>query len=154
MHRKLRTTSATMWSGRTLCICAVRCVTAWRYGVPASLLTVTLWTNVINVELGDGRSDTFLVFIPSLLSQHEVNINVIRFFHFEYEHTGHLQLLFSMSQSYWFLLFYKKHDVHIIPYPTAFPYGNGMVLHFYQQQESSTTKTVHKVINKRLKTYV
>ena len=40
------------------------------------------------------------------------------------------------------------------PYPTAFPYGNGMVLHFYQQQESSTTKTVHKVINKRLKTYV
>ena len=41
-----------------------------------------------------------------------------------------------------------------IPYPTAFPYGNGMVLHFYQQQESSTTKTVHKVINKRLKTYV
>ena len=40
------------------------------------------------------------------------------------------------------------------PYPTAFPYGNGMVLHFYQQQESSTNKTVHKVINKRLKTYV
>ena len=40
------------------------------------------------------------------------------------------------------------------PNPTAFPYGNGMVLHFYQQQESSTTKTVHKVINKGLKTYV
>ena len=40
------------------------------------------------------------------------------------------------------------------PYPTAFPYGNGMVLHFYQQQERSTTKTVHKVINKGLKTYV
>ena len=40
------------------------------------------------------------------------------------------------------------------PYPTAFPYGNGMVLHFYQQQQSSTTKTVHKVINKGLKTYV
>ena len=40
------------------------------------------------------------------------------------------------------------------PYPTAFPYGNGMVLHFYPQQESSTTKTVHKVINKGLKTYV
>ena len=34
----------------------------------------------------------------------------------------------------------------INPYPTAFPYGNGMVLHFYQQQERSTTKTVHKVI--------
>ena len=43
---------------------------------------------------------------------------------------------------------------YLNPYPTAFPYGNGMVLHFYQQQESSTTKTVHNVINKRLKTYV
>ena len=42
----------------------------------------------------------------------------------------------------------------IIPYPTAFPYGNGMVLHFYQQQESSMTKTVHKVIKKGLKAYV
>ena len=40
------------------------------------------------------------------------------------------------------------------PYPTAFPYGNGMVLHFYKQQESSTTKTVHKVNNKGLKAYV
>ena len=47
----------------------------------------------------------------------------------------------------WIKLFFN-------PYPTAFPYGNGMVLHFYQQQESSTTKTVHKVINKGLKTYV
>ena len=43
---------------------------------------------------------------------------------------------------------------YLNPYPTAFPYGNGMVLHFYQQQESSTTKTAHKVINKGLKTYV
>ena len=42
----------------------------------------------------------------------------------------------------------------INPYLTAFPYVNGMVLHFYQQQESSTTKTVHKVVNKGLKTYV
>jgi len=40
------------------------------------------------------------------------------------------------------------------PYPTAFPYGNGMVLHFYQQQESSMTKTVYRVINKGLKAYV
>ena len=45
-------------------------------------------------------------------------------------------------------------DTLFNPYPTAFQYGNGMVLHFYQQQESSTTKTVHKVINKELKTYV
>ena len=42
----------------------------------------------------------------------------------------------------------------INPYPTAFPYGNGMVLHFYQQQEGSTTKPIHKVINKGLKAYV
>ena len=49
---------------------------------------------------------------------------------------------------------YEKLDHYFNPYPTAFPYGNGMVLHFYQQQESSTTKTVHKVINKGLKTYV
>ena len=49
----------------------------------------------------------------------------------------------------------RSQRLHCInPYPTAFPYGNGMVLHFYQQQESSTTKTVHKVINKGLKTYV
>ena len=47
-----------------------------------------------------------------------------------------------------------KLNYYFNPYPTAFPYGNGMVLHFYQQQESSTTKTVHKVINKRLKAYV
>ena len=45
-------------------------------------------------------------------------------------------------------------QVSFNPYPTAFPYGNDMVLHFYQQQESSMTKTVHKVINKGLKTYV
>ena len=45
-------------------------------------------------------------------------------------------------------------NITINRYPTAFPYGNGMVLHFYQLQESSTTKTVHKVINKGLKTYV
>ena len=52
------------------------------------------------------------------------------------------------------LSYCQVHYMYINPYPTAFPYGNGMVLHFYQQQESSTTKTVHKVINKGLKTYV
>ena len=54
-------------------------------------------------------------------------------------------------------LYVKTHTqdlMYINPYPTAFPYGNGMVLHFYQQQESSTIKTVHKVINKGLKAYV
>ena len=48
----------------------------------------------------------------------------------------------------------KRQSLFFNPYPTAFPYGNGMVLHFYQQQEGSTTKTVHKVINKGLKAYV
>ena len=48
----------------------------------------------------------------------------------------------------------KNVDPDFNPYPTAFPYGNGMVLHFYQQQESSTTKTVHKIINRGLKAYV
>ena len=52
------------------------------------------------------------------------------------------------------LFFVNLCEMAVNPYPTAFPYGNGMVLHFYQQQESSTTKTVHKVINKGLKTYV
>ena len=53
----------------------------------------------------------------------------------------------------WTLKEYLKNE-GINPYPTAFPYGNGMVLHFYQQQESSMTKTVHRVINKGLKAYV
>ena len=54
-----------------------------------------------------------------------------------------------------FMVTIMSYDILCVnPYPTAFPYGNGMVLHFYQQQESSTTKTVHKVINKGLKTYV
>ena len=58
--------------------------------------------------------------------------------------------------SYNYYRFYNDNcdNININPYPTAFPYGNGMVLHFYQQQESSTIKTVHKVINKGLKTYV
>ena len=57
----------------------------------------------------------------------------------------YLQELYQYARS-------AEHQIN--PYPTAFPYGNGMVLHFYQQQDSSTTKTVHKVINKGLKTYV
>ena len=64
-----------------------------------------------------------------------------------------LQNVSALFLSRYTLNDYVTHQ-HINPYPTAFPYGNGMVLHFYQQQESSTTKTVHKVINKGLKTYV
>ena len=69
--------------------------------------------------------------------------------------------LTSSQNDYDYFILYKSYLLwkqcfllYFNPYPTAFPYGNGMVLHFYQQQESSTTKTVHKVINKRLKTYV
>ena len=58
-----------------------------------------------------------------------------------------------MLEIYW-CQYIKQSWILFNPYPTAFPYGNGMVQHFYQQQESSTTKTVHKVINKGLKAYV
>ena len=70
--------------------------------------------------------------------------------------------IFSLV-SFWCYIFlhpFTHSSIHsfthlpINPYPTAFPYGNGMVLHFYKQQESSTTKTVHRVINKGLKAYV
>ena len=62
----------------------------------------------------------------------------------------------AQDKDKWLAIVNQKTQIRssINPYPTAFPYGNGMVLHFYQQQESSTTKTVHKVINKGLKAYV
>ena len=68
---------------------------------------------------------------------------------------GQLLIIYSVFVKY--LRKWEHNEaVHqlFIPYPTAFPYGNGMVLHFYQLQESSTNKTVHKVINRGLKTYV
>ena len=68
--------------------------------------------------------------------------------------TVHLSIILGNDQLDTQLLYFILQYVYYNPYPTAFPYGNGMVLHFYQQQESSTTKTVHKVINKGLKTYV
>ena len=67
------------------------------------------------------------------------------------------KVLLAVGQCHFFPQATKNLAVPLValnPYPTAFPYGNGMVLHFYQQQESSTTKTVHKVINKGLKAYV
>ena len=65
------------------------------------------------------------------------------------------RFLWGCNAIYLCILFYWiPGPLGFIPYPTAFPYGNGMVLHFYQQQESSTTKTVHKVINRGLKAYV
>ena len=70
-----------------------------------------------------------------------------------------LKIYYMVARAHHWSLERNKSGPHQIatvfnPYPTAFPYGNGMVLHFYQQQESSTTKTVHKVINKGLKTYI
>ena len=49
---------------------------------------------------------------------------------------------------------YQYKNIKIKLYKNNAAVWNGMVLQFYQQQESSTTKTVHKVINKGLKTYV
>ena len=66
--------------------------------------------------------------------------------HLEYDCREELNVKFNIST--------VSFNTSFNLYPTAFPYGNGMVLHFYQQQESSTTKTVHNVINKGLKTYV
>ena len=89
----------------------------------------------------------------------------MNFYVYDVERVGNLKLLHKMYINVtrvvlMFLVqvlsgkFYKNLNSNLNPYPTAFPYGNGMVLHFYQQQESSTTETVHRVINKRLKTYV
>ena len=73
---------------------------------------------------------------------------------FSSEARFHLRGLMAFTINRFPMLIQKVpiHDIN--PYPTAFPYRNGMVLHFYQQQESSMTKTVHRVINKGLKTYV
>ena len=69
--------------------------------------------------------------------------------------TTQYMVLLYINKVHFYMLATRCLVFYIInPYPTAFPYGNGMVLHFFQQQESSTTKTVHKVINKRLKAYV
>ena len=81
------------------------------------------------------------------------------FRHLEFSNGSHiLENLCTLVQKYSNFIHngstFCERTLDINPYPTAFPYGNGMVLHFYQQQESSTTKTVHKVINKGLKTYV
>ena len=79
---------------------------------------------------------------------------------FELPNIFFLQYPGKQTANIWMIAFVLEsvvvttHAAIFNPYPTAFPYGNGMVLHFYQQQEGSTTKTVHKVINKRLKTYV
>ena len=70
--------------------------------------------------------------------------------------SSHLKAVHYGTQVKFTIKLCEKNSVllSINPYPTAFPYGNSMVLHFYQQQESSMTKTVHKVINRGLKAYV
>jgi hypothetical protein len=62
--------------------------------------------------------------------------------------------IFTILQQSWETQMMQMKYKLINSYPTTFPYVNGTVPHFYQQLESSTTKTVHKVINKGLKTYV
>jgi len=63
---------------------------------------------------------------------------------FEWWSTGGYNKLDSFDQ--------REGDKYPLSY--GIPVRNGMVLHFYQQQESSTTKTEHKVINKGLKACV
>ena len=46
---------------------------------------------------------------------------------------------------------FRRVNACLNSYPTAFPYGNGMVLHFYQQQESSTPKLYTKSLTRDLK---
>ena len=84
---------------------------------------------------------------PSPLLRHRLRICGVRAraHTHTHTHTSHITHTLSLPLS---------QTCYFNPYPTAFPYGNGMVLHFYQQQESSTTKTVHRVINRGLKAYV
>ena len=105
----------------------------------------------------------------SAVSAHDTSKSVIRRFRSgplqAWPHLSELQLLSQAALMRLPQRYHRKNDQtcernslswkdYVNPYPTAFPYGNGMVLQFYQQQESNTTKTVHKVINKGLKTYV
>ena len=39
----------------------------------------------------------------------------------------------------------------INPYPTAFPYGNGMVLHFYSNKRAARPKLYTKSLTRDLK---
>ena len=45
----------------------------------------------------------------------------------------------------------ERVELRVNPYRTAFPYGNGMVLHFYQQQESTRPKLYTKSLRRDLK---
>ena len=49
--------------------------------------------------------------------------------------------------------FNQKHIALFVlnPYPTAFPYGNGMVLHFYQQKRAARPKLYTKSLTRDLK---
>ena len=83
-------------------------------------------------------------------SSNSIQFNLFHFPVIHYKVVNHMDIKIVKKN----ICIYKVPQITVNPYPTAFPYGNGMVLHFYQQQESSTTKTVHRVINKGLKAYV
>ena len=78
------------------------------------------------------------------------------------EKLKHMKSLFNIGVTFLKLPTYSKKIqkraflLKQINYPLSYsvPVRERMVLHFYQQQESSTTKTVHKVINRGLKAYV
>ena len=113
------------------------------------------WVGMMLVTLGAVLLVIVSVFYSSLLRRYQsCNKWYIFLYYRSHRHPVTDYKIHSHRLYYTATLLPTDHSLHIKPYPTAFPYGNGMVLHFYQQQESSTTKTVHKVINKGLKTYI
>ena len=112
-------------------------------------LTVN-WSPLLDHSMTTGQVGTkkFTGWWVCLLQQ------AVTLYHTLLIHNGTKMVEWQDPVTYNIISLLKSHWMYIIPYPTAFPYGNGMVLHFYQQQESSMTKTVHKVINKGLKAYV
>ena len=125
----------------------------WRVCVPVNNLVFVIWTKVSTATSHPHHLSSLIsCWLPSLwyeedswnLCQKTLRLFNIRLLQMA---AAALNICRKVKEK-------RERTVKINPYPTAFPYGNGMVLHFYQQQESSTTKTVHKVINKGLKAYV
>ena len=110
--------------------------------IPKGIISLSL--SPLGASLYFRETQTIVAEMCEFIFQYYFNVNI----QFIVSYKLHIEICSSLRLHFVFC------SMLFIPYPTAFPYGNGMVLHFYQQQESSTTKTVHKVINKGLKTYV
>ena len=120
-------------------------VRTWNFTMWKLEISVTYEQN--NHHRNNQRQKTLLVFKPSIYRRQS--------YYYPISQTE-FRVMYCMAAEHMQIVIISTHFMlaDLNPYPTAFPYGNGMVLHFYQQQESSTNKTVHKVINKGLKTYV